>query len=158
LLALTFATGPARAQASDPHALYEESCARCHGAHAADLAHEMLVLEDGIALSRTSGEAVRRILLGGHGKLSASQADDLTDHLTAILGTGGVYRQKCLGCHDRAVRLVRGSVIVRDGRMISRYTGRDMSAFMLKHGGLTQNEVGVILEMFARQLRTASQD
>ncbi len=158
VLAMVLAGSPLRAQTSDPHALYEGHCAKCHAPHAGDLAHDMLVLEDGIALSRTSGETLRRILLGGHGKLTPSQADDLTDHLTAILGAGGVYRDKCLGCHDRAVRVVRRNIIVKDGRMVSRYTGRDMSQFMHQHGRLTQKEVAVILEMFARQLRTAAQE
>ena len=155
VLAILLAGSPLHAQTSDPHALYETHCTRCHAPHAGDLAHDMLVLEDGRALSRTSGETLRRILLGGHGSLSPSQADDLADHLTAILGAGGVYRDKCLGCHDRAVRLARRNIIVRDGRMVSRYTGRDIAGFMLEHGRLTASEAGIILEMFARQLRTA---
>ena len=74
-----------------------------------------------------------------------------------MLSTGWIFRDKCTLCHRNAVRLARIWLIVRDGRLVGRYTGRDIEAFLHNHGRLSDEEVGIVIKMLKRQLATKPQ-
>lgn len=153
LLAAAFAGSPgARAQATDPHALYEERCTRCHASHAGDFVAESLVRRDDRIVGRASGADVRSFLEGGHGGLAAVEVDVMVAHLTAVLDSAGLFRRKCLICHDRAVVLARRELIRRNGRIFGRYTGRDIETFLGNHGRLGSAQIDTIVRMLGRQL------
>lgn len=153
LLWLVGAGSPAlQAQTMDPHALYERSCARCHAPHAGDFVPKSLMRLGDRIVGRESGKELRSLLAAGHGRLASGEVDAVVAHLAFILEAGGLFRDKCLICHDRAVVLARRELILRDGRLVGRYTGRDIATFLENHGRLEGAEVATILRMLERQL------
>lgn len=153
LLWLVVAGSPAlHAETLDPHALYERLCAGCHAAHAGDFVPDSLVRLGDRIVGRENGKELRAFLAAGHGRLAPGDVDAMVAHLTFILETGGLFREKCLICHDRAVVLARRELVLRDGRLIGRYTGRDIAAFLENHGRLDGAEVATIVRMLERQL------
>lgn len=148
---------PAAASGPDPHALYEAKCGGCHEEHARDFTENQLRLEDGRVLARRSGMALDRFLATGHGDVAPENLDVLVGHLSAVARAGGLFERKCRICHDRAVVLARRELVIRDGRLVGRYTGRDIEAFLTHHGRLTEHERAVMLDTLQRQLRTATE-
>ena len=153
LLWLSMAGSPALyAQTLDPHALYERSCARCHAPHAGDFVPESLVRLGDRIVGRETGKELRAFLAAGHGRLAPGEVDAMVAHLAFILEAGGLFREKCLICHDRAAVLARRELLLLGGRLVGRYTGRDIPAFLENHGRLEGAEVATILRMLERQL------
>ena len=139
---------------NDPHELYEQRCGTCHEPHGGDFVSKHLRRVDSKLLGRHTGKELRTFLEHGHGELSPDEVDVMVLHLTSILDRGALYREKCLICHDRAVLLARLHLIMRDGRLVGRYTGRDIGMFLENHGRLEKAEMSTILEMLATQLST----
>lgn len=139
---------------SDPHALYETKCSPCHEMHAGDFVHDNLDLKGGAAVYRSSGIAIETFLGSGHGKLGALEAKTLVNHLTAILRSGQIYREKCLICHDTAVNLARSKLTLKDGDLYGRYSAENISEFLKHHGRLEADEVGTVIDVLSRQLET----
>lgn len=154
LLVLCAFSDPARAQAVDPHTLYEQRCGRCHVAHAGSFAQESLERRDGVVAGRESGRELRDFLKRGHGKLTDAEVEIMVAHLTAVLEAGGLFRERCLICHDRAVVLARRELVLRGDRVVGRYSGRDIEIFLETHGRLDQDQITTIMEMLRRQLAT----
>ena len=92
---------------------------------------------------------------GGSGR---SWPVDTVAHLTFIVEAGGVFRDRCLICHDRAVVLARSELALRGDRLVGRYTGRDIAAFLETHGRLEGADIETILRMMKRQLAIRSTD
>lgn len=153
LLAAALVTAtPTSAQQLDPHQLYEEKCAGCHQPHAGEFVHEKLLGSDGKIQGRNSRRELRAFLEKGHGGLTPAELEIILTHLTAIQRSGRVFHDKCLICHDRAVNLARSKLIMRDGKLVGRYTGRDIAEFLSDHGRLTADEVPKMVEVLIRQL------
>jgi hypothetical protein len=129
----------------DPHGLYEMRCARCHGDHAGEFVAR--------GLKRTMSQ-IAGMLERGHGGLQGAEVEVMTSHLEAIQSAGGLYREKCRICHDRAVDLARRELTLRNGRLVGRYTGRDIESFMGVHGRLSEVERATILDMLTRHFAT----
>ena len=145
--------GPAaRAQTLDPHQLYEQRCGRCHAPHAGDFVPDALERRGDRIVGRRSGRELRAFLAGGHGRLAAPEVEVVAAHLAAILEAGGLFRDKCLICHRQAVSLARSHLVLRDGRVMGRYTHRDIAAFLENHGRLEAGEIPTVVRMLARQL------
>lgn len=156
LLAIAFLlAGPSSAMALDPHAIYERACARCHQAHAGPFAEETLARRDDRVVSARDGRDLETFLEAGHGRLSPEDVSALLDLFNAILSANRLYDGKCRVCHDRGVVLARHELILRDGVLVGRYSGRPVETFLRHHGRLTDDELPVILAMLERQLRTA---
>jgi len=155
LLVMTLLGSPAvLAQHEDPHRLYEEHCAGCHARHAGVFVQSSLSRADQEVVGRRSGKGLRSFLAAGHGNLAPRDVDVVVAHLVSVLDGGGLFREKCLMCHSRAVGLARGRLILSDGKLVGRYTGRDIEAFMENHGRLEGAEVSTIVRMLQRQLAT----
>lgn len=149
---LAIATPIAAQDASDPHAIYESRCARCHQPHASDLARASLTLHNGVVVMRSSG-APLELFLDQHPRgLPRTEANMLLRQFGAMLETGFLYQDKCVACHDRASTLARLRLFERNGVLEGRYTHRDISEFLRNHGRLNAQEVDIIMGMFHRQL------
>lgn len=148
----------ASAQSADLHALYERHCAGCHAPHAGDFVRDSLERRDGGLVGRRNGREIRAFLAAGHGHLDAGEAVAMAAHLAAIAKANGLFQDKCRICHDRAADFARRRLILRDGRLEGRYTGRQIKPFLSGHGRLEAREIETILEMLARQLAPSSGD
>ncbi|MBL6957871.1 MAG: hypothetical protein ISR52_02750 [Rhodospirillales bacterium] len=140
------------AQTTDPHQLYEQHCARCHVEHAGEFVHVTLKRQGNKVVGRETGLELGSFLKDGHGKLESAEAEVMVAHLASILETEPIFHEKCLICHGRAVTFVRFELILRNGRVIGRYTGRDIEAFLNNHGRLAGSEIPTIVRMMERQL------
>jgi hypothetical protein len=155
LLLLIVRLHSAAAQVIDPHALYEQKCARCHEPHASALAKESVVRKDGALVGKESGRPLSTLLTNHRGtRLNEAEIKALVDHFGAMSTTGWLYQEKCLGCHDTAVKLARTMLIMRGEHVVGRYSGTEMETFLAGHGRLEAGEVGVIVSMLRRQLET----
>lgn len=142
----------ALAQETDPHRIYEQNCGGCHAAHAGDFVFDSLVQSGDRLVGKQSNRDVREFLEAGHGKVPISEIDILMEHLRNIQKSGRLYRDKCIICHQNAVRLARSRLIIRDGVLIGRYTDQDIELFLSGHGRLTQSEVPKMVVVLSRQL------
>lgn len=139
---------------NDPHELYEQRCAACHESHAGEFVNEHLWIVENRVIGRQTGRELGVFLRNGHGKLNPDEMNLLVLQLISILNRGGIFRDKCHICHDRAVLLARRQLVLRDGKLIARYSARDMAMFLEYHGRLEGAEVDAILQMLSSQLRT----
>jgi hypothetical protein len=153
LVALAVAAS-AGAQETDPHAIYEQSCARCHEAHAGDFVHKRLDMKGGRLISTSSGQDIEAFLSEGHGRLGPAERQILIDQLVAIRQSGRLFHDKCLTCHDRAAEFARARLIVKDGVLVGRYSGKDTGQFLQGHGRLAPDEVSRMIDVLKRQLQT----
>ena len=142
------------ALAIDPHRLYEQNCSGCHAPHAGDFAHENLIASDGRMHGRESREEIREFLASGHGGLSAEGIGSLVEHLTNISRAGRLFHNKCKICHGRAVTFARKQLYLKDGKLIGRYSKRDIAHFLRDHGRLTADEVPTMAKTLERHLKT----
>ncbi len=154
LIVLAMCGAAPRAEAMDPHALYEQRCVRCHAAHAGTFVPEALERRGDQIVGRKTGRDLRSFLADGHGKLKPPEIDVMVDHLESILRSGALFRRKCLICHERAVVVARRWLIVREGKLIGRYSGRAMDTFLQNHGRLEGAEIELMLGVLTRQLAT----
>lgn len=151
-LLLVMLGGAGRAQESDAHALYETHCAGCHAPHARELVAEKLDLAEGVLVSRKTGQPVAALLGQGHGGLSGGQLALLVRQMTDIRLSDQLFYHKCATCHGRMRELARSHLVLRDGQIVGRYSGRDIAAFMTGHGRLTPEEVPEMLEKMRSHL------
>ena len=140
------------AQQSDPHLIYEQKCAACHVQHAGDFVSEQLIATENGLVGKISGRPVIDYLKAGHGKLSDQEIDALTEQFEFIQGTGRLFKEKCIICHDNAAEFARLKLILRDDILIGRYTNRDVAEFLLQHGRLNASEAQKMVEVLTRQL------
>ncbi len=152
-LLLGGATKETSAETIDPHELFERRCARCHGQHAGEFVPSSLVVQEGELVGRENGKALTAFLASGHGRLGPDEIEPMVAHLAAILERSGLFREKCLICHGRAVAFARDRLILFQGRPMGRYTGRDVEAFLRNHGRLGASQVTVIVQMLRQQLK-----
>ncbi len=155
LVALAILPGwlPVRAQTVDPHVLYESRCTRCHEPHASEFARAQLKTEGDVVVGTETGEELSALLDGHRGtNLTTVEIRALVDHFSAMMATGWVFQKKCTLCHRRAAKLARIWLIMRDGRLMGRYSGRDIEVFLGNHGRLTAEEVKIVTKMLQRQL------
>ncbi|MDA3858696.1 MAG: hypothetical protein PF480_10800 [Roseovarius sp.] len=152
LLILMLTSGASSAQALDPHDTFEAECLSCHG-HAGDFARRYLRL-DGATPLTSSGEPVADFLAHHRGGQPGPVIEQIVAMFRTQLSSGGLFgdpEKRCLFCHDRAHDFAHRQLVLRGGRLIGRYTGRDVAGFLPAHAGLTQDEadqIYTILEGF----------
>lgn len=141
-------------QPVDPHALYERHCATCHTAHAGDFAVQSLERDiQGRVTGHKTGCDLQAFLARGHGRLAADEVAVMTAHLTGILNRDLVFHDKCRACHDRAVTFARERLIVRNDRLVGRYSDIDVATFLVHHGRLETDEIPIVVDALKYQLR-----
>jgi len=141
------------AETIDPHRLYEDQCSGCHAAHAGEFVHGSLDYSRGGAIGRKTSKGLRAFLTEGHGGLNAQQIDALLDLFLGIHNRGRVFHDKCRICHDRATELARSRLIIIDGRLMGRYSGRDIEEFLSRHGRLEGREVEMMTQTLESHVR-----
>ena len=140
------------AQQIDPHYIYEQKCAACHAPHAGEfVAEKMVSTNDGLT-GKGSGQLIRDFLEAGHGKLTGEEIEVLIEQFEFIHGSGALFRDKCIICHDNAAKFSRLKLILRDDILTGRYTDRDVAEFLLNHGRLDTSEAQFMVELLTRQL------
>jgi hypothetical protein len=146
------------AQTIDPHELYEQRCSGCHAPHAGEFVHDNLKRLSNKIVGRDTGRELRSFLAGGHGKLAPLEIDVIVAHLESILEAGALFHQNCIICHDRAVVLARRQLVLRNGRLLGRYSGREIGTFLENHGRLKGAQIATVVEMLKGQLATQIAD
>ena len=131
--------------AEDFHELFEERCAGCHG-HAGNFARTSLELVEGKLRGRESGRAIAPFLRTHRGGLDAEQAALFTAVFAEQVESGGLFFERCAICHQRARSLVRGRLILEDGRLRGRYSGYDIRTFLEGHGRSTPEEAALFYD------------
>lgn len=138
------AAAPAVAQQADLHALFETRCAQCHG-HAGDFARASLTLgPEGVTGRR--GRPLPGFLARHGGGVSAAEADALVAMFARQIAAGPVYRNRCTICHDRAYEFARLKLILHDGALFGRYSGREIGPFLDGHARLTTAEAAAMTD------------
>ena len=73
--------------------------------------------------------------------------------LAMIVTAGGQFRQRCAVCHGHAEAFAAARLVIRDGVLRGRYSGRDIEAFLPRHGRLDAEGAaffGAVLRRFAQ--------
>ncbi len=149
---LVIGTAVAYPQSIDPHQLYEQNCGGCHAPHAGEFVPDNLVHSDGNTVGRKSGVELRAFLEAGHGRLTQDEIMAIVAHLNSILKSGQLFREKCLICHDRAVKFARLQLTLKDGELVGRYSQRNIGQFLTSHGRLESDQVPQMVDVLKRQL------
>jgi len=149
-----FAAGNAAADSIDPHQVYEQKCTRCHEDHARTFADTHLVVEDGRVVGLNRGRDLETFLDKGHGNLDPAEVIPLVAHLKSVTGAAGLYKDKCLMCHEPAKEFARLNLIMDGGNLLGRYSKADIAEFMLHHGRINEIEHITIMDALKRQLLT----
>ena len=134
------------AGAADFHRVFEDRCLSCHG-HAGDFARNALTDEDSTLVGVRSGRPVAEFLRRHAGGLSPSEISLLVETFRRQLGSGAYYRRNCDICHDRAYELARLRLILQDGKLMGRYSGRDMAVFLNGHARMIPTEARKMLDL-----------
>lgn len=144
----------AQAQPVDPHAVYEQKCADCHEDHARSFADQHLLVKDNRVIGKRRSRDLEDFLIKGHGRLEPAEVRPLVAHLKSVVGADGLYEKKCRICHEPAVDFARIKLIMKEGKLLGRYSGRDIAEFMIDHGRVSQEEHAIIMDALKRQLAT----
>lgn len=147
----------AQSQPIDPHALFETKCGRCHE-HAGEFAREKLTIEAGDVVGRQSGKPVLITLASHFGRLSEAEAGLIVDMFRHQILSDGLYKEKCRFCHDPAKDLARQTLILQEGQLVGRYSGRSVEDLLSYHGRLQGDEQKIVLDMLTWQLAVISTD
>ena len=126
-------------------------------AHAGDFVHSSLDYSRDGVIGRKTSKGLRAFLTEGHGGLSARQIDALLDLFLGIHTRGRVFRDKCRMCHGRATELARSRLIIIGGRLMGRYSGRDIEDFLSRHGRLEGAEVEMMTQILESHVRAKGQ-
>ena len=145
LLAALLAVSPT-ALAADPHVLFETRCGACHE-HAGPFARETLTLDGEVVRGAQTGRDMADFLPRHRGALTPEETALLLDMFRRQIAWGGLFQARCRACHQSARGLARHHLIVRDGVLRGRYSGRDIAAFLAHHGRTDGAEREVLVEL-----------
>lgn len=134
---------------TDLHHFWEQTCGDCHP-HAGAFAQRFLTVKDGE-------------LQGGHHKddllvflqhhyLPQNLVQPMYEMLLAQASTGPHFKERCGRCHESAADLARASLVVRDGVLYGRESGRPVNELLPRHArlGLAPDEVTFFTDLLAR--------
>ena len=143
-------------RADDAHTLFETDCATCHGPHAGAFTRDsIIVAEDGLR-GRQNGALLATFLRKHAGGRTAEDVFKLLDMFRHQVAAGGVYAKRCRICHERARDLARHELKVVEGRLVGRYTQRDIAHFLARHGRLQPDERAPLLALLLWQVESAT--
>lgn len=127
----------------DLHEFFEERCGACHG-HAGALARDVLTLKDGELRGRHGD--VRAFLKRHHGPLADDEVEALYQMFSRQVEAGGAFKDRCGMCHRSASELARKSLIIVNGELAGRYSGRRIRLFLMGHGRLSAEKAEFFYE------------
>lgn len=135
------------AEAIDFHKRFEKRCFSCHG-HSGPFMREHLTIDASGSLVTGTGQPLETFLLRHAGGLDATESPLFLSVFRKQVETGGLFREKCIVCHDRAYEMARLDLILRDGQVTGRYSNRNIGEFLLTHGRLTPAEAERMTDVF----------
>ncbi len=130
-------------------------CGACHEG-AGKLAEQSLLVVDGVLIGKDSGRDIRDFLAGHVGGLTGAQLEAVYRALLRIAQGGGRFRERCAICHVEASALAREKLILVEGQLQGRYSGRDIATFLAGHGTRDPEEAAFfdrLLRRFAAAAR-----
>jgi hypothetical protein len=136
LIALGFGAGAISAWGDgNPkvHELFEARCGRCHD-HAGPLARETLTIVNDELHSRKTAVDIRPFLARHYGRLNPAEVALVYNTFRAQVAAAGRFQERCRICHGRARELAEDRLIIVGGRLMGRYSGRDIQTFLAHHG------------------------
>lgn len=146
---MTGFAGVAAAQSNQPpdfHVIFEERCLRCHG-HAGPFVMDALSLVDGVLVG-SDGRPVEPLLRAHFGGLDRDTLRLFLDTFETQVRSGGLFRERCVFCHGPAYHFARLNLVVNDGLLTGRYSGRDIGLFLRNHGRLNPEQAARMTEVF----------
>lgn len=67
-----------------------------------------------------------------------------------------LFRTKCQECHSHLGELAYDTLVLRDGRLVGKTSGRDAAEILLRHrSGLSVSEAGLLADAMQRQMESA---
>lgn len=153
LVAVSLAS-PSLAQSEqdmDFHAIFEDRCMSCHG-HAGAFVSDTLKVKDGIVVDR-GGRPVEGFLRTHKGGLDPKTMKLFLDTFRTQIETGGLFREDCVFCHDRAYEFARLNLILDDDVLVGRYSGHDVAEFLQGHARLTEAEAMLMTDALTALLQ-----
>ncbi len=150
LVLLTVLPRPVTAQSAeaiDFHKRFEARCFSCHG-HSGPFIRKTLTIDASGTLVTSTGQPLKAFLQRHAGGLDATESPLFLSVFRKQIETGGLFREKCIICHDRAYKLARLGLILRDGQVTGRYSNRNIGEFLLTHGRLTPAEAEMMTDVF----------
>ena len=132
---------------TDLHWLWDNRCAECHG-HSADFARQFLHISDG-QLQGAHPARDLKLFLRNHYSPTA-EVDAIYSMLLAQVTTAPRFKAECSNCHDSASWFIRNSIIVQDGELVSRYSGKSVREFMQTHRKLDRDDIEFFMNLLTR--------
>lgn len=99
-------------------------------------------------LVRSDGRPLERFLRTHFGGLDSDTLQLFLTTFETQVQSGGLYREKCILCHDPAYHFARLNLIIRDGTLTGRYSSYDIGLFLRSHGRLNADEAARMTEAF----------
>lgn len=87
--------------------------------------------------------------LGQH-EMGPEHVESIYAMLLAQAQTEPVYQQKCAGCHKTAAEFARAALVMKDGVLVGKSSGKPVAEFLKQHGRLTAEERPVVVEALTR--------
>jgi cytochrome c5 len=140
---------PAAGAATDLHDYWDSRCRECHGDSAA-FARSTLRVEGGRLLGRHHTEGLATFLRQHY--LSDDLLVPVMQMLQAQVTTSPVFKEKCAGCHGTAADFARESLVMRDGVLVGRVSGRAVRDDLQRHGKLAPSQVAPMVATLERVL------
>ena len=139
----------ARADTSglDLHWLWHNHCADCHG-HAGEFSRKFLNVSDGELQGAHHVHDLRQFLSNHY--LAGNEVDAVYNMLLAQANTQASFKDECSSCHDSAAEFIRAELVLRDGVLVSRISGRPVGEFLIDHQGLKPDDADFFLGVLNR--------
>jgi len=137
--------------------LYFEHCGACHGP-AGQLTQDGLVFDGEVLRTRRAQVDLRDFLHSHRGSLSTSEIQTVVGELHRVAQGRGRFQEKCGICHPSARTLALNKLVIRDGVLVGRYSGRDMDTYLAGHGRLVAADVPFFVGVLTRVLRAYGRD
>jgi hypothetical protein len=143
---LAFMAG-ANASGLDLHWLWHNHCADCHG-HAGEFSRKFLKVSDGELQGVHHVHDLRQFLSNHY--LAGNEVDAVYNMLLAQTNTQARFKDECGSCHDSAAEFIRAELVLRDGVLVSRISGRPVGTFLTGHQGLESDDADYFLSVLNR--------
>ena len=131
----------------DLHKVWDNRCYDCHG-HAGEFARQFLKADNGELQGRHHVHDLRRFMDNHY--LPSQEVDAVYAMLLAQTQTQARFKNECSRCHQSAANLVRQSLQISNGRLVSRHPGRDVRSFLATHQGMQAGDVDFYMQVLTR--------
>jgi len=119
----------------------------CHG-HAGDFARKFLSVSDGELQGRHHVHDLRQFMHNHY--LAGREVDAVHDMLLAQVTIPARFKDECGSCHETAAKFVRDTLVLHDGVLYGRASGRPVRGFLEHHRNLGPNDVNFFIGLLTR--------